>query len=140
MSDALKSGQVDAATISEPYFQHIIANNVGRPIIDLQSGIPAGAMGTVYIAMRDWAAANPGTVEAFRAALTDAVTAIKNDPQIATDSLIHELRVEPAVAALLHMPNLATNAVPQQLQFWVNLMQEEHVLNSPVDTTHMVAP
>jgi NitT/TauT family transport system substrate-binding protein len=140
MADALKSGQVDAATISEPYLQRIVASQIGRRLIDLQSDIPAGTMGTVYIATRDWVAANPGTVQAFRTALSQAVQAIHDNPQIATDSVMTALHVDPAVAALLHVPNLATAAAPQQMRFWADLMWQEHVLTGPVDVARMVAP
>ena len=140
MEDALRSGQVDAATISEPYFQRIVADKVGRPLVYLQADIPAGTIGTVYIATRDWVAANPRTVAAFRAALEKAVALIKGDPNLARESVVRALHVEPAVAAQLHVPNLSTSAAPSQLRFWVDLMQEEHVLSGPVDIDAMVAP
>ncbi len=140
MGDALRAAQVDAATLSEPYYQRIVDAHVGAVIQDLQSDIPAGTMGTVYIATRDWVAGHPAAVAAFRSALRHAVSAIKDDPVLARQSVVRALGMDPSVAALLHIPNLATDATADQLDFWVKLMRDEGALTSPVEITRMVAP
>src|ERR1700722_5470034 len=46
MADALKAKQVDAVTISEPFYQRVISSDIGRVLADLQADIPAGKLGT----------------------------------------------------------------------------------------------
>ena len=140
MPDVLKSGAVDGVTISEPYYQRVVQAGIGRPIADLQGGIPAGTLGTVYIATRDWADAHPATLRAFRESLVEAVAAVRRDPERARNIVGRQLKLSPDVTALLHIPNVATSARPAQIVFWIDLLRETGFLTAPVDPARLVAP
>jgi len=140
MPDMLKARTVDGVTISEPYYQRVVSAGIGRPIADLQGGIPPGTLGTVYIATRDWADAHPATVRAFRESLVEAVAAVKRDPERARQIVGRQLKFGPDVVSLLHIPNVATSATPAQIVFWINLLRETGFLTAPVEPARLVAP
>ena len=104
MADALKAKQVDAVTISEPFYQRVISSDIGRVLADLQADIPAGTLGTMYVSTGEWAKKNPGTVAAFRAALEDATAFIKKDPAAAKQSLVTYAKMSDQLLQLVNVP------------------------------------
>jgi NitT/TauT family transport system substrate-binding protein len=140
MADALKAGQLDAVTISEPFYQRVVAAKIGRPIVDLQADIPQGTVGTIYVSTADWVKKNPGTVAAFRAALEDAVAFIQANPDAAKKSLTVYTKMSAELAQLVNVPNVSVLVKPAQMQFWIDLMQKQHLLTGKIDSSKIIAP
>jgi NitT/TauT family transport system substrate-binding protein len=140
MADALRSHQVDAVTATEPFYQRIVAAGLGNPIFDLGSIVTPGSVGGVYVARRDWAAANPRTIAALRAAMQEAIALIAQKPQVARDSIGHFLKLSPEVVALLSVPALSVSLQPSQLAFWITLGKEQGMLTGTPDATKLIVP
>lgn len=140
MADALKAKQVDAVTISEPFYQRVISSDVGRVLADLQADIPAGTLGTMYVSTGEWANKNPGTVAAFRAALEDATAFIKKDPAAAKQSLVTYAKMSDQLLQLVNVPSVTVAATPQQMAFWIDLMNEQNLTSTVIDAKSLIAP
>jgi NitT/TauT family transport system substrate-binding protein len=140
MADALQARQIDAVTISEPFYQRVIAAKTGRVLADLQADIPAGTLGTMYVSTGEWAKQNPGTIAAFRASLEDATRFIKADPEAAKKSLISYAKMSEQLLQLVNVPNVTVAAVPSQMKFWIDLMDEQKLTTGSIDAQSIIAP
>jgi NitT/TauT family transport system substrate-binding protein len=140
MADALKAKQVDAVTISEPFYQRVISSDIGRVLADLQADIPAGTLGTMYVSTGEWAKKNPGTVAAFRAALEDATRFIQKDPAAAKQSLVTYAKMSEQLLQLVNVPSVTVAATPAQMTFWIDLMNEQNLTSTVIDAKSLIAP
>jgi NitT/TauT family transport system substrate-binding protein len=143
MPDALKSGQVDAVSLVDPFYTRIVDSKLGDPIGDYGSIVPAGTMPIVYASTRSWAAKNAATVQAFRAALDDAKTYIDNpaNQAAALDTLAKYTKLPPAVAATLKVPrNLVTRPDKEAFAFWVATAHEQGMITKAIDPASLIAP
>jgi NitT/TauT family transport system substrate-binding protein len=140
MADALQAGQVDAVTISEPFYQRVISSKIGRMLADLQADIPAGTLGTMYVSTGEWAKKNPGTVAAFRASLEDATRFIKIDPEAAKKSLTTYANMSEQLLQLVNVPSVTVAASPAQMKFWIDLMDKQQLTTGAIDPQSIIAP
>lgn len=136
--DALKNGQVDAASANEPFYERVIAQNIGKPFFDLSTLIPAGTTGAMYIASKEWAQKNPETIKAFRAALTEAMNFIKGNSQEAMKSVGNYMKLPPDAIATLSVPNVVVDVKPQNLQFWIDELYAQKMLNKKPNAEALV--
>jgi NitT/TauT family transport system substrate-binding protein len=83
MGDMLKSGTVDAVVINEPLRSRIVQGGNGDYSVAFASELNPDLVGIFWIARADWTKANPETLAAFRASLTDAIALIASDPAVA---------------------------------------------------------
>lgn len=71
MSDMLKSGTVDAATVTDPIRSRIVQAGTGKIAAEYVADVNPDLLMVSYIATRQWANANRKTVEAFRQGLDE---------------------------------------------------------------------
>jgi NitT/TauT family transport system substrate-binding protein len=140
MADALQSRQLDAVTISEPFYQRLISAKIGRTFADLQADIPAGTLGTMYVSTGEWAKKNPGTIAAFRASLEDATRFIKANPEAAKKSLTTYANMSEQLLQLVNVPSVTVAASPAQMKFWIDLMDREQLTTGAIDPQSIIAP
>jgi NitT/TauT family transport system substrate-binding protein len=140
MADALQARQVDAVTVSEPFYQRIVSSKAGRLLVDLQADIPAGTLGTMYVSTGEWAKKNPGTIAAFRASLEDAARFIKADPEAAKKSLITYAKMSEQLLQLVNVPSVTVAAAPSQMKFWIDLMDQQQLTTGTIDPKSIIAP
>jgi NitT/TauT family transport system substrate-binding protein len=139
MADALKANQVDAITISEPFYQRVLSAGTGRLLADLQADIPAGTLGTMYVSTAEWAKKNPQTIAAFRAALDDAVAFIRKSPDAAKQSLVSHTKMSNELLQLVNVPSVTVAVTPSQMTFWVGLMKGQDLLSGTIDPKSLIA-
>jgi NitT/TauT family transport system substrate-binding protein len=140
MADALQARQIDAVTISEPFYQRVIAAKTGRVFADLQADIPAGTLGTMYVSTGEWAKKNPGTIAAFRASLEDATRFIKANPEAAKKSLITYAKMSEQLLQLVNVPSVTVAALPSQMKFWIDLMEQQQLTSGTINPQSIIAP
>ncbi|SDS48639.1 ABC transporter substrate-binding protein [Bradyrhizobium canariense] len=140
MADALQAKQVDAVTISEPFYQRVISSKIGRMLADLQADIPAGTLGTMYVSTGEWAKKNPGTIAALRASLEDATRFIKTNPETAKKSLITYAQMSEQLLQLVNVPSVTVAAAPSQMKFWIDLMDQQQLTTGTIDPQSIIAP
>ena len=140
MGDALRAGQVEAVIANEPVYPRLIAQHLAEPVFDMRDMPPAGTLGGMYAATRDFVRANPNTLAAFRAAMAEAVAEIRADPESGKAVMAKLLKMPPDVLALLTMPSLTTVARKGSLTWWVGLMREQGLLSHDVDADAAILP
>ncbi len=143
MGDALKSGLIDAAALPSPVYGQIIGNKIGYEIVDFNTILPRGTIGTVYAATRSWATKNADAVKAFRAALDDAVAYIKDPAHVSSvrDSIAKYTKLPPEAAATLTIPiNLDAHVKPEGMKFWIEVSREQGLIKGNPDPASLIAP
>jgi NitT/TauT family transport system substrate-binding protein len=143
MGDALKAGLIDAAVPVEPFYSRILASGVGYEMDDFEAAIPAGTIPVLYATTRDWATAHPDDIKAFRDSLAEAIVFI-NDPANAAAvraSIASHTKLPPEAAATLKIPaGLQVVVKPQGLQFWVDAMRQQGLIDQALDPASLIAP
>ena len=143
MGDALKSGLVDAAVPVEPFYSRIVSSGVGYPMGDFEAAVPAGTIPVLYATTRDWATAHPDAVKAFRDSLAEAIVFINNpaNADAVRASIASHTKLPPEAAASLRIPpGLEVLVKPQGLQFWVNAMRQQDLIDKAIDPATLIAP
>jgi NitT/TauT family transport system substrate-binding protein len=104
MEQALRSGDVDAAWIIEPFATQALAGGglhvVAYPYAETHPGLQIGSI----ITSEDYAAEHPDVVSAFQRAHAATASAITDDPEAFRSALIDLTDMDPDVAASFHLP------------------------------------
>jgi NitT/TauT family transport system substrate-binding protein len=138
--DALKTGQVDAASANEPFYQRVIKQKIGKPFFDLSTLIPNGTTGAMYVTSREWAAKNPETIKAYRAALTEAMDYIEKNPAEAMKSVGNYMKLPPEVLATLSVPHVVVEVKAENIQFWIDELHAQKMLNNKANAASLILP
>ncbi len=134
MKDLLKGGTVDAVAVLEPFRSRIVADNTGFRLADYVAEVSPDVLGGVWIAQREWAAANPRALVAFREALAEAIAYIKSNNEDARAIESKYLGFSTPVLLPYALP--VTHA---DLETYVKFAREVGYLNKPVDVGQMLA-
>jgi NitT/TauT family transport system substrate-binding protein len=143
MDDALKAGLVDAVVPVEPFYSRIIQSHDGYDIGDFEAVVPAGTIPVLYAATRQWVSQHADAIAAFRASLAEANAFIKDPANAAAvrASIAKYTKLPPAAAATLTIPaNLEVPVKPQGLQFWVDAMRRQGLIEHDIDPVSLIAP
>jgi len=132
-ADALKSGRIDAYPAEAPFTARILSSKAGYEVADWLSSTPDGTLTTVYAATRKWAEANKDTIAALRAAMKEADEYIKTHHEEENKAIAHYTHLPVAVVNMLPPPNLTVDVTPKQIQFWIDIMKEQHALKGNPD-------
>ncbi len=134
MKDLLKAGTVDAVAVLEPFRTRIVADNTGYRLADYVAEVNPDLLGGVWIGQREWAAANPKAVVAFREALGEAIAFIKSN---AEESKAIETKYL-GFSTPIQIP-YSLNVVPADLETYVKFAQDVGYLKKPVDVRSLLA-
>jgi NitT/TauT family transport system substrate-binding protein len=136
--DALKSGSVDAVVSADPVLSRIVDEGTGSEVLDLQTVAPHGLTTGLYAMTRDWADAHPKDVASFRAAIAEGVAFAKANPQKANEAIAKYTKLPAAALAASKPPVLDPAITPQQLQWWVDVLKEQNLLQGKLDVSKLV--
>lgn len=140
MADALRAGQVDAVIANEPVYPRLIDRLLAVPVFDMRTMPPPGTLGAEYAASRAYVTDHPKVLAAFRAALADAVAAIKADPASGKTVMINQLHLPPDIVAQLTMPSLTSETHKGSLTWWVTLMRQQGLITHNLDADATIWP
>jgi NitT/TauT family transport system substrate-binding protein len=140
MSDALKSGNVDAVVSVDPFYSRILGQKTGYLVDNYTKWLPDGTIASVYSATGKWASANAAIVKPFQEALVEAVAFSKANEPAVRESIARYTRLPPPVVAALPVPNLSAKIGPQDLKFWIDIMKERGMLTGQPDAGKAVLP
>ncbi len=133
MTDMLQGGQLDGAIPLEPALSRIVDSGAAVKTFDVQSDVSPNFLASFWAATRDWATQNRSTILAYRAALLDSWTFIKEHPDAAIAVEKKRLGyVDP------RGPSISLDLKPADFQFWVDLCQEVGVLHQPADAAKLI--
>lgn len=135
MGDALKSSQIDAAFPVQPMLDRIIASGDATKSVDIQSAVNPDFAATFWATTRDWAKANPQAVTAFRDALADALTFIRDHPDRTKDIQLKYFHyADPS------LPTASLTVKLSDLQFWYDICKQIDLVHKPIDVASLVFP
>ncbi|RRO17344.1 transporter substrate-binding domain-containing protein [Saccharopolyspora rhizosphaerae] len=137
MPNALKSGQVDAAFVVEPFLT-LAARDAGAvPVLDTATGpledLPLGG----YVSNAQFAEDNPKTVAAFQRAMTSAVAESQDRAKI--EPLLPKFaKIDRETASIITLLKLNAQADATRLQRIPRLMLEFGYITKDVDVASMI--
>lgn len=138
-ADVLRSGSVDAVATGEPFSMRIVDDGIGTLLVAMSSVAPGGTPNLFYAATRDWARANAAAVPAFQAAIAEAVRFQAGDPDGARASAAKFIKLPPEVMKSISLPLLQATIAPEQVQFWVDVMGQQDMLQEKPNVAKLIA-
>lgn len=135
MADMLKAGQIDAATISEPYLSRMLEAKAGQRGISYFKDFPNGMLMGAFVVKKEWADKNREAALGFRAAIADAVELLKKDPSVANASLEKHLKLPAHVVKALPRVHVAVDITDEQLQFWNKVSKDQGLTTDLIDVS-----
>lgn len=108
MSAALAAGRVAAISTIEPYTSGVEHTDGAKVVLDQCGGADAGIPLGGYFTTATWAAQHPNTARAFQQAMNKAQALANSNPALIRQLLPTFMKVTPAVAAKVGIPQFAT--------------------------------
>jgi NitT/TauT family transport system substrate-binding protein len=140
MSDALKSGAVDAVLTAEPFVTRILKAGNGAVAAHYASELARTDPIISYVATRAYAEKNPEAIKAFRASIEEAAPIVNGDREKASAS-ISKFTKQPIEIVRTNRPNLATPALKgTDFTWWLEVMKQQDMLQAPIDVNKLVVP
>lgn len=145
---AMKSGQIQAAVLPEPFASIAMQTAGAVPIADLNQGATAQFPIEGYVVTKQWAAANPNTLDRFLAALSEGQEIADTD-RAAVEKAFEDLpnaaegQVPAAIAAVMSLNDYPIGIDESRLQRVSNVMFQfglEPGLKSAYDISSMLLP
>jgi NitT/TauT family transport system substrate-binding protein len=145
MAAELAAGKLDAIALPEPFATAAEQEYGVVPLADLNQGATEQFPIQGYVVTRSWAAANPGSLRAFRTALSQGQeiadtsrSAVENSME--TLSGMQAGQVPPLVASVMAV-NIYPTAIDQvRLQRVADVMYQFGLLSTRFDITPMIGP
>jgi ABC-type nitrate/sulfonate/bicarbonate transport system substrate-binding protein len=110
---------------------------------DFEAAIPAGTIPVLYATTRGWASEHADTIAALREAMAEAIVFINNpaNADAVRASIAFHTKLPPEAAASLKIPaGLEVPVKPEGLQFWVDAMRRQGLIDKPIDPATLIAP
>lgn len=127
MAPALTGGRVDAVWITEPFLT--TTRDAGAEVVVFDyATVDPDMMIDAYFTTGDFAAEHPEVVEAFAAAMTEALELASADPQAARDVLPAYTDISGELAERIAMPRFPPEPNPDSVQLLADLARAHGVL------------
>ena len=140
MSDALKSGSVDAVLTAEPFISRIKAAGNGDVAARYAAELARTDPIISYVATRAFAEANPEAIKAFRASIEEAA-AIVNTNRDKASAAIAKFTKLPLEIVAKNPPSVSKPELKgTDFAWWVETMKQQDMLQSNVDLSKLVLP
>jgi NitT/TauT family transport system substrate-binding protein len=133
MADQLKSGQIDAALMVDPFRARAIAAGIGTPVPGYLDTMPDNLVFGLIAATRAWATANRTAVDGFRAAAVDGLAFIKAKPDEAKAVEQKYLKVVSP-----QLPPFDFNIAADDFRPYVDVLKELKLLRGNIDLSKLV--
>ena len=138
-ADVLRAGSVDAVATGEPFSIRIVDEGIGTLLVAASSVAAGGTPSLFYAATREWARGNAAAIPAFQAAIADAIRFQDADPEGARASAAKFIKLPPEVMRSVGLPLLQATVTPNQVQFWVDVMEQQNMLQDKPNVSKLLA-
>jgi NitT/TauT family transport system substrate-binding protein len=139
-NDTLKSGAVDAVLTAEPFVTRMTKAGTGAVAVHYAAELARTEPIISYAAARAFAEKNPQAIAAFRAAIVEAADIVNSDREKASASIANFTK-QPLEIVRMNRPNLAAPELKtDQLAWWLDVMKQQNLLESQIDTAKLVLP
>jgi NitT/TauT family transport system substrate-binding protein len=137
LPDQLKAGRVEAVEALEPFATTMKKNGA------VSLGDPFAAIGqplatNFWIANGDWARENPAVVRKYVAALEQAVSYIRDNPQPARKILQGYTKMPPKIAKIVPLPTWDFEIRTDDLAKWIAVLKDVGRFQGDVEPTDLV--
>ncbi|MEK8029479.1 ABC transporter substrate-binding protein [Ideonella sp. DXS29W] len=139
-ADMVKGGTVDAVVTGGPFMTRIIDSGAGYVASYFTTFLPEGYPTVIHVARRDWVAANPAAVKAFREGLQEATAFLlqsKNDARV-RELLGKYLKLAPPAVAKMQISPPGPVVTAKQLQWWGTLLRDQGLVTSNMNYADLV--
>ncbi len=133
MPDLLKSGTLDAVTVTEPIRTIILKSGVGVVAAEYFAEVSPDFMVTNWMVTGDYAKKNPAIIAGFRGALEEAIVYIKTNVEEC-----REIEKKNFNVAAPEFPTLVAAASPADLQLWIDIGKEQGLYRTAMDAATLV--
>ncbi|GAB2873044.1 ABC transporter substrate-binding protein [Lentzea nigeriaca] len=140
MENALKSAQVDAAFMIEPFITKAQRSIGAKILTDTARGPTLDFPMSGYASSKKFAEANPKTLKAFREVLREAQQRAQSNKLAVQDSLTSYADVDQQTAALVSIGTFPLSLNPIRLQRVADMMDTEDVLSGRLDVQQLLPP
>ncbi|HUZ75447.1 MAG TPA: ABC transporter substrate-binding protein [Stellaceae bacterium] len=137
-ADALKSGQIDAYPAQAPFTARILQSGAGYAVSDWLKDTPDGTLTVVYATTRKWAAAHKPAIAALRAGMEEAQAFVKTHKDAADAAVAKYTGLPAKVVASIPLPPFNVNVTPKQIQFWIDVCKEQHLIKGNPDAKSLL--
>jgi len=138
MRDMLAAKNVDAVVATDPFVAQMVNTGVGYLAVALNPSMPAGKPLVMYTSTRAWAEAHPKEVVAFRAAITEGAAFVAANLDKARDDINVYAKLPPQIIKVIEIGDQVPALEPEGLQWWVDVMKEQRMLNTTPNVTKLV--
>jgi NitT/TauT family transport system substrate-binding protein len=135
MHDLLAGGQLDAAIVLEPFRSRIIGDGTGVNIRDFFSDLTPDAIAAIWMAKRDWIAAHPDIVKAFREGLTEGIADLHANPDE-----FQSIQMKYLGFASTPRPDWSLKVSPDDLTFYVDVSKQVGLIHQDPQIDKLIAP
>lgn len=139
-NDVLKAGTVDAVVTADPFKVRILSSGVGVLVSNFLADLPEGQPSILYASTREWATKNPAAVKGFQAALAEAVTFIKADPNLGKtrEHMAKYIKLPPEVMKAIQISEPSSVVTEAQLAWWIDVMQKQEMLQTKLEPAKLI--
>lgn len=144
MRDALASGEVDAASVVEPFASEI-ANDPRFVTLDrgsLSRSLPTGERVLLVglVARKSWIEADPDRGQRLVRAVRRAIVIVLSDPDVARRAIADSTRADAAAIDAATLPLFDTELRPRDLQLAYDLAADRDLMTGRMDAARVIAP
>jgi len=139
-NDALKSGSVDAVVTAEPFVSRIVGAGNGSVAAHYAADLKRSDPIIEYVTTRDWAQKNPDALKAFREAIAEAATIVNTDHDKAWEAQARFTKMAIDLVKKTPPNHSKPELTADDFKWWVEVMKQQGMLQSEIETSKLVLP
>jgi len=139
-ADVLKGGTIDAIIAGEPSLGRSVSQSNGKVAFNYMSEIPENLPYTTFVATREWAKANAGTIKSFRTAFAEAAGYVAANQGKTREIVSKYTRLPVEVLNKIELPECKIVPSKAALDYFDTAMREGGMLTGKIDTAGLIAP
>lgn len=139
-AEALKSGNVDAAFVTEPFLSQTQTVAGALPIFDTATGPTADMPVAGWGSTGDFVSKNKNTIAAFQRAMQRGTDLALSDRSLVEPLLVKFSGVDENIAKVATLLTFQSKLDATRLQRVPDLMLEFEVITTPIDVKKMIVP
>lgn len=129
-ADILRSGNVDAMLVGEPFYSRVIGTHAGYLVAPFFTEMPDGLFAIYFTSARPWAAAHRKELAAFREALRDANAVLVGHPEAAREIVARATHLPADVVTNMVLPTLKLEVPPGDVRYWAQTLAAQGMIHS----------
>ena len=138
VGDVMRNGQIDAATIGQPFISRIEEAGTGKAYRWYVGEFTDGLLSNVYTATEDWIAKNPKAVKDFKESLNEANEFIKNNPDKSREIAAKYLKLPTEAMKSVQFSNYSVDITEAQVAAWNDIMKKNRFTDVDVDAESVI--